>query len=82
MQTNLFDSEIKPLWNIVPRIAGPAFTITLSVGDNLMFYAAIYEAPPGNKHAILDIFFGEAINSSIIWEACEPLSIGYFNCNE
>jgi len=55
------DSAIKPLWSIVPRIAGPAFTVPLSIGDNLMFHAAIYEAPlgsiivaagAGNKHAV------------------------------
>lgn len=55
------DSEISPLWNPVHRIAGPAFTVQLSIGDNLMFHAAIYEAPPGSiivasgagkKHAV------------------------------
>lgn len=55
------DAAIKPLWGKVPRIAGPAFTVPLSVGDNLMFHAAIYEAPPGSiivasgagiKHAV------------------------------
>ncbi len=55
------DNGIKKLWNGIPRIAGPAFTVPLSAGDNLMFHAAIYEAPPGsiivacgagNKHAV------------------------------
>lgn len=55
------DPAIKELWNPIPRIAGPAFTVQLSAGDNLMFHAAIYEAPPGSiiaasgagiKHAI------------------------------
>lgn len=55
------DPKIKELWNPIPRIAGPAFTVQLSAGDNLMFHAAIYEAPPGsiivavgagNKHAV------------------------------
>jgi len=55
------DIDIKTLWNPVHRIAGPAFTVQLSVGDNLMFHAAIYEAPAGsiivasgagNKHAV------------------------------
>jgi len=55
------DNGIKELWNRIPRIAGPAFTVPLSIADNLMFHAAIYEAPPGsiivaagagNKHAV------------------------------
>jgi len=55
------DNGIKALWNPIPRIAGPSFTVQLSMGDNLMFHAAIYEAPPGsiiiasgagNKHAV------------------------------
>jgi len=55
------DHDIKELWNPVPRIAGPAFTVPLSAGDNLMFHAAIYEAPSGSiivasgagiKHAV------------------------------
>lgn len=55
------DNNVKPLWKRMPRIAGPAFTVQLPVGDNLMFHASIYEAPPasiivasgaGNKHAV------------------------------
>ncbi len=55
------DYGIRELWHPVPRIAGPAFTVPLSNGDNLMFHAAIYEAPAGsiivasgagNKHAV------------------------------
>jgi len=55
------DTGIKELWNPIPRIAGPAFTVQLSIGDNLMFHSAIYEAPPGSvivasgagmKHAV------------------------------
>lgn len=41
------DYGIKPLWQIVPRIAGPAFTVKCAPGDHLMFHAAIYEAKPG-----------------------------------
>lgn len=39
---------IRPLYPAVPRIAGPAFTVQLAAGDNLMLHAAIYEAPAGS----------------------------------
>lgn len=39
---------IKPLWQGMPSISGPAFTVQLSPGDNLMLHAAIYEAPKGS----------------------------------
>ena len=42
------DYGIKPLWQIVPRIAGPAFTVRCAPGDHLMLHAAIYEANPGD----------------------------------
>lgn len=41
------DAGIHPLWSGMPRIAGPAFTVQLASGDNLMLHAAIHEAPPG-----------------------------------
>jgi len=55
------DYGIKELWHPIPRIAGPAFTVQLATGDNLMFHAAIHEAPAGSiivasgcgiKHAV------------------------------
>jgi len=49
LEVNQFvDNGIKELWPNIPRIAGPAFTVPLCKGDNLMFHAAIYEAPPGS----------------------------------
>ncbi|KAG9401498.1 hypothetical protein AC1031_009358 [Aphanomyces cochlioides] len=39
--------DIRPLWT-PPRIAGPAFTVKLPHGDNLMLHVAMYEAPPGS----------------------------------
>lgn len=42
------DSGIRTLWSGMPRIAGPAFTVQLAAGDNLMLHAAIYEAPPNS----------------------------------
>ena len=45
---NIMDIGIKPLWQIMPRIAGPAFPVRCSPGDNLMLHAAIYRAPAGS----------------------------------
>ncbi len=42
------DYHIKALWQGMPRIAGPAYTVQLTKGDNLMLHAAIYEAPAGS----------------------------------
>ncbi len=42
------DYRIKPLWQGMPRIAGPAYTVQLTAGDNLMLHAAIYQAPAGS----------------------------------
>ena len=42
------DIGIRPLWQPVPRIAGPAFTVRCAAGDNLMLHAAIYRAEPGS----------------------------------
>lgn len=39
---------IKPLWEGMPRIAGPAFTVKCEPGDHLMLHAAIYRANPGD----------------------------------
>lgn len=42
------DYAIRPLWERVPRIAGPAFTVKCAPGDHLMLHAAIYRASPGD----------------------------------
>jgi 4-hydroxy-4-methyl-2-oxoglutarate aldolase len=39
---------IRPLWDGMPRIAGPAFPVRCPAGDNLMVHAAIYRAPRGS----------------------------------
>lgn len=44
----VMDIGIRPLWPDVPRIAGPAFTVRVPPGDNLMVHAAIYRAAPGS----------------------------------
>ena len=42
------DCGLNELWPQIPRIAGPAFTVQLHPGDNLMLHAAIYAAPAGS----------------------------------
>jgi regulator of RNase E activity RraA len=44
----VMDIGIRPLWNPVPRVAGPGFTVRCPPGDNLMLHAAIYRAEPGS----------------------------------
>ncbi|GGL80021.1 dimethylmenaquinone methyltransferase [Streptomyces fumigatiscleroticus] len=44
----VMDIGIRPLWQPVPRIAGPAFTVRCPQGDNLMLHAAIHRAQPGS----------------------------------
>lgn len=44
----IIDMDIRPLWCGAHRIAGPAFCVQLSPGDNLMLHAAIYQAPKGS----------------------------------
>ena len=46
-RSQVMDIGIRPLWQPMPRIAGPAFTVRCPPGDNLMLHAAIYRAPPG-----------------------------------
>ena len=41
------DIGIRPLWQPMPRIAGPAYPVRCVPGDNLMLHAAIYRASPG-----------------------------------
>lgn len=43
----VMDIGIRPLWQPMPRIAGPAYAVRCASGDNLMLHAAIYRAPPG-----------------------------------
>lgn len=44
----IMSMDVRPLWQGIPRIAGPAFTVRCSPGDNLMLHAAIYRANPGS----------------------------------
>ena len=44
----VMDMGIRPLWNSMPRISGPAFTVKCEPGENLMLHAAIHRAPKGS----------------------------------
>ena len=46
--TSVMDAGIRSLWSPMPRVAGPAFTVSCAPGDNLMLHAAIYRATPGS----------------------------------
>jgi 4-hydroxy-4-methyl-2-oxoglutarate aldolase len=41
------DMGIREMWPRIPRIAGPAYTVSCPPGDNLMLHTAIYRAEPG-----------------------------------
>lgn len=43
----VMDPGIRPLWNPIPRLAGPAYPVRCAPGDNLMLHAAIHQAPAG-----------------------------------
>ena len=47
-RTQFMNYVIKPLWQGIKRIAGPAFTVKCEAGDHLMLHAAIYRACPGD----------------------------------
>jgi 4-hydroxy-4-methyl-2-oxoglutarate aldolase len=47
-RNQVMDIGIRPLWSAIPRVAGPAFTVSCPPGDNLMLHAAIYRAQPGS----------------------------------
>ncbi|MGC0421883.1 RraA family protein [Embleya sp. AB8] len=44
----VMDIGIRPLWQSMPRVAGPAYTVRCPAGDNLMLHAAIHRAEPGS----------------------------------
>ncbi|MGW2643070.1 RraA family protein [Streptomyces sp. NPDC001348] len=47
-RAQVMDFRIRPLWGPVPRLAGPAYTVSCPPGDNLMLHAAIHRAEPGS----------------------------------
>ncbi|GAA5046347.1 RraA family protein [Streptomyces similanensis] len=46
-RARVMDVVVRPLWQPVPRVAGPAFTVRCPPGDNLMLHAAVHRAAPG-----------------------------------
>lgn len=44
----VMDIGIRPLWDPMPRVAGPAYTVRCAPGDNLMLHAAIHRAEAGS----------------------------------
>lgn len=46
-RAQVIDYRIRPLWEGMPRVAGPAYPVRCPAGDNLMLHAAIYRAAPG-----------------------------------
>ncbi|MER6063325.1 RraA family protein [Streptomyces sp. NPDC001792] len=47
-RAQVMDIGIRPLWQPVPPVAGPAYTVSCPPGDNLMLHAAIHRAAPGS----------------------------------
>ena len=47
-RSQFMDMGIREMWSTIPRIAGPAYTVSCPPGDNLMLHAAIYRAEPGS----------------------------------
>ncbi len=45
---HVMNIPIRPLWEGMPRVAGPAFPVRCAPGDNLMVHAAIHRAPSGS----------------------------------
>ena len=44
----VMDPVIHPLWQPMPRVAGPAYPVACPAGDNLMLHIAIHRAPAGS----------------------------------
>jgi regulator of RNase E activity RraA len=44
----VMDHAIHPLWQPMPRRAGPAYPVACPAGDNLMLHIAIHRAPAGS----------------------------------
>ena len=44
----IMDPAIRPLWEPMPRVAGPAYPVACPAGDNLMLHVALHRAPAGS----------------------------------
>ena len=70
------DGRIRPL-STSTRLAGPAFTIEIRPGDNLMIHAAMAMAKPGDILVIDGKADGNcALMGSIMLTACKKLGLG------
>ena len=47
-EDSILDPAIRPLWDGMPRVTGPAYAVRCAPGDNLMMHTAIYRAEPGS----------------------------------
>jgi len=47
-EDRIMDPAIRPLWDGMPRVSGPAHVVQCAPGDNLMMHTAIYRAAPGS----------------------------------
>ena len=70
------DGRIRPL-STSTRLAGPAFTIEIRPGDNLMIHAAMAMARPGDILVVDGKADGNcALMGSIMLTACKKLGLG------
>ena len=70
------DGRIRPL-STSTRLAGPAFTIEIRPGDNLMIHAAMAMAKPGDILVVDGKADGNcALMGSIMLNACKKLGLG------
>ena len=70
------DGRIRPL-STSTRLAGPAFTIEIRAGDNLMIHAAMAMAQPGDILVVDGKADGNcALMGSIMLTACKKLGLG------
>jgi 4-hydroxy-4-methyl-2-oxoglutarate aldolase len=44
----VMDFGMRPLWQPIPRIAGPAYPVRNEPADNLMLHVAVHRAPAGS----------------------------------
>lgn len=44
----VMDHGLRPVWQPMPYVAGPAYPVRCPPGDNTMLHAAIYRAPEGS----------------------------------
>jgi RraA family protein len=63
MELYLMDREIRPVWRGVPRLVGPAVTVTIAPGDFVMIAAAMKQVRQGDV-LVID---GRGDSSRAVW---------------